>query len=53
MDTGEYGFPGEIEDGPALQLVKPVPERFQHAEERRLFHAALTRARHKTCGAFG
>ena len=48
MDTGEYGFPSEIEDDPVLQLVKPVPEEFQHAEERRLFYVALTRARHKT-----
>jgi len=48
MDTGEYGFPSEIEDDPVLQLVKPMPEEFQHAEERRLFYVALTRARHKT-----
>lgn len=47
MDTGEYGFPGEIEDDPVLQLVMPKSEKFPHAEERRLFYVALTRARRK------
>jgi len=28
-----------------MLLVKPLPESFEHAEERRLFYVALTRAR--------
>ena len=47
MNAGKHGFPSEIEDDPVLQLVQPKPEKFQYAEERRLFYVALTRARHK------
>lgn len=47
MDVGRYGFPSEIEDDPVLQMVKPKSEKFLHAEERRLFYVALTRARRK------
>jgi len=43
--AGEMGFPSEIVDDPILDLVLPEPERFDHAEERRLFYVALTRAR--------
>ena len=39
------GFPSEIVDDPLLDLVLPEPEKFDHAEERRLFYVALTRAR--------
>ncbi len=39
------GFPSEIVDDPLLDLVLPEPEQFDHAEERRLFYVALTRAR--------
>jgi DNA helicase-4 len=39
------GFPSEIVDDPILGLVLPEPEKFEHAEERRLFFVALTRAR--------
>ncbi len=39
------GFPAEIVDDPLLDLVLPEPENFGHAEERRLFYVALTRAR--------
>jgi len=41
----ERGFPSGIVDDPLLELVMPEPERFQHAEERRVFYVALTRAR--------
>jgi DNA helicase-4 len=41
----EMGFPSEIVDDPLLDLVLPEPEQFDHAEERRLFYVALTRAR--------
>ena len=40
------GFPSEIVDDSLLDLVLPEPEGFEHAEERRLFYVALTRARH-------
>lgn len=39
------GFPSEIVDDPLLDLVLPRPENYEHAEERRLFYVALTRAR--------
>ena len=45
MTTGTYGFPGTITDDPVLDLAMPAPETFPHAEERRLFYVALTRAR--------
>jgi DNA helicase-4 len=43
--SGRLGFPSEIVDDPLLDLVLPEPESFDHAEERRLFYVALTRAR--------
>lgn len=46
MQSGKLGFPSLIADDPLLQLVMPVPETFPHAEERRLFYVALTRARY-------
>jgi len=39
------GFPSTIEDDPLLQLAMAAPDSFPHAEERRLFYVALTRAR--------
>jgi len=45
MTTGTYGFPSNIADDPVLDLAMPEPESFPHAEERRLFYVALTRAR--------
>lgn len=38
-------FPSLREDDPALGLVMPGVDRFPHAEERRLFYVALTRAK--------
>jgi DNA helicase-4 len=45
MTTGTYGFPSNMADDPVLDLAMPAPESFAHAEERRLFYVALTRAR--------
>lgn len=45
LSSGVMGFPCEIADDPLLQLVSPEPEMYPHAEERRLFYVALTRAR--------
>jgi DNA helicase IV len=47
LTTGRYGFPSGIADDPVLDLAVPRPEGFPHAEERRLFYVALTRARHE------
>ncbi|HWS24658.1 MAG TPA: 3'-5' exonuclease, partial [Anaerolineales bacterium] len=47
MNSGSFSFPSQIEDDPLLDMVMPVRETFLHAEERRLFYVALTRARHK------
>lgn len=47
MQGGKLGFPSLIADDPLLDLVMPQPEAFPHAEERRLFYVALTRARHR------
>lgn len=44
-ENDTMGFPSEIVDDPLLGLVLPKPEKFDHAEERRLFYVALTRAR--------
>jgi DNA helicase-4 len=41
------GFPSEQTDDPLLSLVMPQAETLRHAEERRLFYVALTRARHR------
>ena len=45
---GRMGFPSEIEDDPLLQLAMPTSEAHPHAEERRLFYVALTRAKEMT-----
>jgi DNA helicase-4 len=46
LSAGMYGFPSEIEDDPLMELVLAEQERFEHAEERRLFYVAITRAKH-------
>lgn len=46
MNEGRYGFPSEIVDDPILNAVLSESEDYPHAEERRLFYVALTRARH-------
>lgn len=45
MRAGEIGMPSERIDDPILNLVLPTPELFRHAEERRVFYVALTRAK--------
>ena len=45
LTTGTYGFPSQIEDDPVLRLVLARDDGYPHAEERRLFYVALTRAR--------
>jgi DNA helicase-4 len=45
LKGGIRGFPCQIEDDPLLNLVHSCHEYYPHAEERRLFYVALTRAR--------
>jgi DNA helicase-4 len=45
MTSGTYGFPSQIVDDPVLRMVLAGDDDFPHAEERRLFYVALTRAR--------
>lgn len=45
MESGTYGFPSTVSDDSLLHLVIPQIEHFEHAEERRLFYVALTRAK--------
>jgi len=47
LEKGKHGFPSEKKTHPILELLLPPGEAFQHAEERRLFYVALTRARHR------
>ena len=41
------GFPSKIQDAPILELLLDDCDQFPHAEERRLFYVALTRAKKK------
>jgi DNA helicase-4 len=45
VTSGDYGFPSEIADDPLLGLVLATPDPYPHAEERRVFYVALSRAR--------
>ena len=47
LKNDQYGFPSQIKDDPLLELVLPHRREpaFPHAEERRLFYVAVTRAR--------
>ena len=49
MTASSLGFPSNIIDDPVLDLVKTSKENeYIHAEERRLFYVAMTRAKHHT-----
>ena len=45
LETGKHGFPSQKTTHPLLEALLPAQEDFPHAEERRLFYVALTRAR--------
>lgn len=45
LSNGTYGFPSTIADDPVLALAMAAEDTYPHAEERRLFYVALTRAR--------
>ena len=50
LRDARLGFPSQHQEDPLLRLVLPPPPRghYRHAEERRLFYVALTRARRGT-----
>ena len=45
LEKGKQGFPAEKATHPLVDLLLPKAEAFKHAEERRLFYVALTRAK--------
>lgn len=47
LSKGKYGLPSEIVTHPLIEALQPKAEAYPHAEERRLFYVALTRARHR------
>ena len=47
LAEGFSGFPVAKENDPLLNIVLSKPSAFPHAEERRLFYVAMTRARHQ------
>lgn len=47
LRRGTRGFPAQIADDAVLRMVLSPGEAFPHAEERRLFYVALTRARRR------
>lgn len=47
LEQGDMGFPSSRESDPSMHVVLPDAEPFAHAEERRLFYVALTRAKRR------
>ncbi len=47
LQDGTYGFPSNVSDDPLLAMVLSNQETYPHAEERRLFYVAITRARRR------
>lgn len=47
LENGPFGFPSTKETHPLLEALLPIREAYAHAEERRLFYVALTRAKHR------
>lgn len=45
--NSRMGFPSMIQDSPILELLLEKADNYPHAEERRLFYVALTRAKKK------
>ena len=47
LNNETHGFPSQVAGDPILELVLAEPEKFQGAEERRLFYVAMTRAKRR------
>lgn len=47
LGKGIHGMPSEKMSHPLIEALLPQPENYPHAEERRLFYVALTRAKHR------
>lgn len=47
LTTGKHGFPSEKQTPTLINALLPQGDPFEHAEERRLFYVALTRAKHR------
>lgn len=47
LQKGKHGFPSEKATPAILDALLPQQEDYPHAEERRLFYVALTRAKHR------
>ena len=45
LDAGQFGFPRLWNDDPLRTVFLPESDRFQYAEERRVFYVAMTRAK--------
>jgi len=43
-----FGFPSQVSDDPIMEYVLSDTDGYQHAEERRLFYVAITRAKRAT-----
>tara|TARA_R110002050_G_scaffold71891_3_gene154716 strand:- start:104338 stop:107247 length:2910 start_codon:yes stop_codon:yes gene_type:complete len=46
LQKGKFGFPSEKTNHSLLNILLPDSDSYAHAEERRLFYVALTRAKH-------
>lgn len=47
LSSGKHGFPSQKQTPPLVDALLPQGDKFEHAEERRLFYVALTRAKHR------
>jgi len=47
LHLGSSGFPAQKSEDTLISLVMPEPDPYPHAEERRLFYVALTRAKRR------
>ena len=45
---GAYGIPAERSEDPVVSMLLAEPDMYAHAEERRLFYVAMTRAKRST-----
>ncbi|MCL5952226.1 MAG: hypothetical protein M1132_10985 [Chloroflexi bacterium] len=46
-NAGKYGFPSQMSDDPVLNLLLSRADQYENGEERRVFYAAMTRAKER------